>query len=283
MITTSDIEACRRTTDAARRAGRTIGFVPTMGGLHAGHASLIERARTDGRFVVVSIFVNPTQFGPGEDLQSYPRTPEADAARAKASGADLLFTPDGDAMYGADAGTRVRPGRLAEALCGPFRPGHFEGVCTVVAKLFHIVRPDAAYFGQKDAQQVVIVRAMVRDLRMPIEIVTCPIVREPDGLAMSTRNAYLSADERRRATALYRALQTGAERIASGERRSGKVISAMRRVLDEASPCRIDYIAIVDPGTLEDRPELGAGPVMLALAVRIGSARLIDNQIVDVP
>ncbi len=251
-----------------------------MGGLHAGHASLIERSRAAGDFVVVSIFVNPTQFGPNEDFSAYPRPVENDRRLCEEAGCDVVFGPPASEMYEAGDETRVRPGRLAEGLCGPFRPGHFEGVCTVVAKLFEIVRPDVAYFGQKDAQQAVIIRRMVADLKMGIAIEVCPIVREADGLAKSTRNQYLSPPQRVQAASLYRALCAGRDRIAAGERRAGLVVAEMRRVLDEAGPCRIDYIAIVDPETLEEVDPVDRR-VMLALAVRLEGARLIDNLLVE--
>lgn len=280
MDQTNTIEATRRAVAAARAAARTIGYVPTMGGLHAGHRSLIERASRDGHFVVLSIFVNPTQFGPGEDYRGYPRDPDADAALARSAGCDLVFAPTVEEMYGPRDETRVRPGRLAEGLCGAFRPGHFEGVCTVVARLFLIVQPDVAYFGQKDAQQAAIVRAMADDLKFPLRIEVCPIVREPDGLACSTRNAYLAPEHRAQAASLHRALCAGRDLLASGERRSGLILLEMRRVLDAAGSCKVDYLAIVDPHTLVDVSDV-QGRVMLALAVRIGGARLIDNLLVD--
>lgn len=279
MKTVSTIAECRAAVALARRAGRRVGFVPTMGGLHAGHASLIERSRSAADFVVVSIFVNPTQFGPNEDFSAYPRPVENDARLCIEAGCELLFSPPASEIYGPGDETRVRPGRLAEGLCGPFRPGHFAGVCTVVAKLFEIVRPDVAYFGQKDAQQAVIIRRMVADLKMGIAIEVCPIVREADGLAMSTRNQYLSPEQRRQAASLYRSLCAGRDRIGAGERRAGLVVAAMRRVLDEAGPCKIDYIAIVDPETLEEVDPVDRR-AMMALAVRLEGARLIDNLVV---
>jgi len=282
MKTVATIAECRAAVAAARAAGRRVGLVPTMGGLHAGHASLIERSRAGGDFVVVSIFVNPTQFGPNEDFSAYPRPVENDALLSAEAGCELLFSPAASEIYGPGDETRVRPGRLAEGLCGPFRPGHFEGVCTVVAKLFEIVRPDVAYFGQKDAQQAVIIRRMAADLKMGIAIEVCPIVREADGLAMSTRNQYLSPPQRAQAASLYRALCAGRDRIEAGERRAGQVVAAMRRVLDEAGPCKIDYIAIVDPETLEEVDPVDRR-VMLALAVRLEGARLIDNLVTGRP
>ncbi|MCK6485973.1 MAG: pantoate--beta-alanine ligase [Phycisphaerae bacterium] len=280
MEVASHIQEIRTRAAAARHVGRSIGFVPTMGALHAGHTSLIDASRKDGRFTVVSIFVNPTQFAPGEDFAGYPRTTEADLNICREHGVDLVFTPSADELYPPGDQTRVRVGPLAETLCGPFRPGHFEGVCTVVARLFHIVQPDVAYFGQKDAQQAVIIRRMVRDLCMPLTIDVRPIVREPDGLAMSSRNAYLSPDERRQAAGVYAALCAGRDLIRAGERRAGKIVTEMRRVLARAGPCTVDYLSVVDPETLTDKTEATA-PVMLAAAVRIGKTRLIDNLIVN--
>lgn len=279
MEVVSHIQEIRSRVATARHVGRSIGFVPTMGALHAGHTSLIDASRGDGRFTVVSIFVNPTQFAPGEDFASYPRTTEADLNVCGEHGVDLVFTPSAEELYPPGDQTRVRVGPMAETLCGPFRPGHFEGVCTVVAKLFHIVQPDVAYFGQKDAQQAVIIRRMVRDLLMPVTIDVRPIVREPDGLAMSSRNAYLSPDERQQAASVYASLCAGRDLVLAGERRAGKIVTAMRHTLAQAGPCVVDYLSVVDPETLADKTE-AAAPVMLAAAVRIGKTRLIDNLIV---
>jgi pantoate--beta-alanine ligase len=227
--------------------------------------------------------VNPTQFGPNEDFTQYPRTFETDREACRQAGVELIFAPTDAEMYPPGDQTRVRPGPLAETLCGLSRPGHFEGVCTVVAKLFNIVQPDAAYFGRKDAQQAVIIRRMVRDLCMPVRIVVCPLVREPDGLAMSSRNARLSPEERRKALCLYGALCRGRDMLLSGERRPGRIIAAMRDVVAETGPgVTIDYLSIVDPETLEAVPE-PCGQVMAAGAVRVGAVRLIDNLLVDVP
>jgi pantoate--beta-alanine ligase len=275
-----DIPACRRAVAAARRGGASIGFVPTMGGLHAGHLSLLARARADGHFIVASVFVNPTQFGPGEDYEGYPRTLGTDARLAEAAGCGLLFVPPATEMYEADGGTRVRPGGAAEGLCGPFRPGHFEGVCTVVAKLFNIVQPDVAYFGQKDGQQAAVIRQMAADLNFPVRIEVCPIVREPDGLACSTRNQYLSVEERARAAVLYRALCAGRDAVRVGERRSEEIVAVVRRELAAAEPCAVDYVSVVDAETMSPLERV-EGRAMLALAVRIGPARLIDNVVVE--
>lgn len=275
--------ALRDAVAAARAGGRTIGFVPTMGALHAGHVSLIDRCRADGCFTVVSIFVNPTQFGPNEDLSRYPRTYEADRAACERAGVDVLFAPTTDEMYPAGEQTRVRPGKLADALCGPFRPGHFEGVCTVVAKLLNIVQPDFAYFGQKDAQQALIIRRLVIDLAMPVRIVTCPIVRDADGLALSSRNALLSPPERAQALALYRALCAGRDALLRGEASIGRIIAAMRNtVVQSAGSVVIDYLSLVDPETLEPIT-LPCRRVLIAGAIRLGGVRLIDNLTVEIP
>ncbi|GJQ25231.1 MAG: pantothenate synthetase [Phycisphaerae bacterium] len=257
--------------------------MPTMGALHAGHVSLIDRCRADGCFTVVSIFVNPTQFGPNEDLSRYPRTYEADRAACERAGVDVLFAPTTDEMYPAGEQTRVRPGKLADALCGPFRPGHFEGVCTVVAKLLNIVQPDFAYFGQKDAQQALIIRRLVIDLAMPVRIVTCPIVRDADGLALSSRNAMLSPAERGQALALYRALCAGRDALLRGEASIGRIIAAMRNtVVQSAGSVVIDYLSLVDPETLEPIT-LPCRRVLIAGAIRLGGVRLIDNLTVEIP
>ncbi len=287
MRVTRDIASTRAAIAAARQAGRRIGFVPTMGFLHAGHVSLMEAARRDERrlgrepFVVVSIFVNPTQFGPHEDYNRYPRDTAGDLSQCKEAGVELVFTPAVTDMYRADASTTVHVRGLTDTLCGPCRPGHFDGVATIVAKLFNIVQPDAAYFGEKDAQQLAVIRRMVRDLDFALEVVGCPTVREPDGVAMSSRNALLSPGERARATALYRALCAARERIQGGERSAAAVTKEMRQIVDAVQPERIDYISVVDPETLQPVHEI-SGPVLVALAVRIGTTRLIDNLTVGV-
>jgi pantoate--beta-alanine ligase len=281
MEVTREIAAARAAVAAARRSGQRIGFVPTMGALHAGHLSLVEAAKHDATYVVVSIFVNPTQFGPQEDFARYPRDEAGDLRKCEQAGADLVFIPTVAEMYPPAGGaTTVHVARLTDTLCGPARPGHFDGVATVVGKLFNIVQPDRAYFGQKDAQQLAVIRRMTRDLDWPVEVVACPTVREPDGLALSSRNGYLSADERQRALALYRALCAARDRIQGGERDVQAVTAAMRRVLAEAEPAQIDYAAVVDPDTVQlvTRVE---GPVLIAVAVRIGATRLIDNVLVD--
>jgi len=265
----------------ARRAGRTIGLVPTMGAMHQGHFSLIERARGECGFVAVSIFVNPTQFGPNEDLGAYPRPVEADLAGCEARGADLVFVPSVEEMYPRESVTTVAVKRLTDTLCGRTRPWHFPGACTVVAKLFNIVLPDKAYFGAKDFQQAVIVKRMAGDLDFPVEVVVCPTVREADGLAMSSRNAYLTPQERKQATALSGALRL-AERMIRQKRPPAKqVIEAVRRhIAADAPDGAIDYVQIVDPYELRD-VEKTDPPVLVALAVKFGKARLIDNALVD--
>lgn len=278
------IDEVRDSVAAARRQGRSIGFIPTMGALHAGHVSLMQAAARDGHYTVASIYVNPTQFSAGEDLSSYPRTPDADRGVCSAAGVHLIFSPDDREMYPPGEQTRVVAGALARPLCGPHRPGHFDGVCTVVAKLFNIVQPDVAYFGQKDAQQALIIRRMVLDLCMPVRIEVLPTVREPDGLALSSRNAYLSPEDRRRATCLIRALERGRDLLLGGERSRDVVEGAMSGEIAQrgGADVRIDYLVVVDGDTLEpaDPPH---GTVLLAGAVRIGRTRLIDNLRVELP
>jgi pantoate--beta-alanine ligase len=291
METVETICSVRELVTAARKAGKTIGLVPTMGALHAGHMSLIDAAKAACDFVVVSIFVNPIQFGPAEDFSKYPRPIEADLAACGEHGADVVFSPSASEMYPA-AGkhglerpcyqlTQVSVAKLGDGLCGRARPGHFTGVCTVVAKLFNIVRPDKAFFGAKDFQQARIIRQMVADLDFPLEVVVCPIIREADGLAMSSRNRYLTADERRQAPALYQSLLAAREMIRNGEKRAGKVAGAVAAMLQTAAPLGVvDYIAMVDADTLAPLDEL-RGDVLIALAVKFPSARLIDNIVVD--
>lgn len=255
-----------------------VGFVPTMGYLHAGHLSLVRRARAECATVVVSIFVNPAQFGPGEDLARYPRNLPGDLALLEAAGVDAVFTPAAGAIYPAGFGTYVAPeGAVAERLEAASRPGHFRGVCTVVLKLFNLVRPDLAYFGQKDAQQVAVLRRMVRDLNVPVDLRVRPTVREADGLAMSSRNSYLGPEERAAAAVLSRTLQAGS--AAFDTRPAGgvaAVLAAMRATLAAESRATVDYVDVCDPDTFEPLSELRA-PALLTLAVRVGPARLIDN------
>ena len=268
----------RAATDAARSSGAGVGFVPTMGALHAGHRALLTRARGENGLVVASVFVNPLQFGPAEDLASYPRDREADLAVLAAEGVDLAFLPAEGEVWPVPPEVRLRVGGLAERLEGLVRPGHLDGVATVVAKLLHLVGPSRAYFGQKDAQQLAVVRRMVDDLAFPNEIVACPTVREPDGLAVSSRNAYLSAPERQRATALYRALRAGRDAFLAGQRDPGAVEAAARDLLDDLDGVEPDYVALVDPATFDPVKQAEPGQV-LATAARVGRTRLIDNVI----
>ena len=266
-------------TEARSERGGISGLVPTMGALHAGHGSLIEAAGKECDFVVVSIFVNPTQFGLGEDLDKYPRTLEADCAYCEKLGADLVFAPSAEEMYPAKQVTWVDVEKLTKPLCGARRPGHFRGVTTVCTKLFNIVQADIAYFGQKDAQQAIVIQRMVRDLNLPLEIRVCPIVREDDGLAMSSRNQYLSTDERRQAGCLHRALDHCRQEIEDGQRNASVLIAMMTDIILQ-NHGRIDYIEIVDADTLEPKQEV-AGRILIALAVFIGKTRLIDNLLLD--
>jgi pantoate--beta-alanine ligase len=280
MQITRDIAATRQAVAEARAAGRVIGLVPTMGYLHAGHLSLVEAAKQDGTFVVVTIFVNPTQFGPHEDFDRYPRDEARDFQLCEDAGVDLVFCPDVATMYPAGAQTTVHVATLTDTLCGPHRQGHFDGVATVVTKLFNIVQADRAYFGEKDRQQLIVLQQMTRDLDLPIEVLGCPIVREPDGLAMSSRNAMLGAGERERALSLSRALFAARDAVAGGEEDVAALVKRMRQTIDAAAPTKIDYISIVDPATLQPVGRV-TGPVLIALAVKIGETRLIDNVLVD--
>ncbi|HEY5520995.1 MAG TPA: pantoate--beta-alanine ligase [Candidatus Limnocylindrales bacterium] len=255
----------------------SVGFVPTMGALHEGHASLVTAARGESASVVASVFVNPTQFGPTEDFTRYPRNESADLAMLESLGVDLAFLPSVREMYRAGATTFVDIGRLGEVLEGAARPGHFRGVATVVTKLFSIVQPDRAYFGQKDGQQSVVVRRLVRDLALPVAIVICRTVREPDGLALSSRNRYLTPEERAQAPALYRALKTAAKAATGGERSADKLRSLMLDALALATLGKPDYVSIADAETLEELSVLDR-PALASLAVRFPSARLIDCQ-----
>jgi pantoate--beta-alanine ligase len=277
----TDIAPLRQAVAEARRQGRTIGLVPTMGALHAGHLSLIKAARADMGHVVVSIFVNPTQFGPSEDLSRYPRPLERDVELCCEAGVDLVFHPALEVMYPPDYRTFVEVAGLQDVLCGASRPGHFRGVATVVLKLFNLVQPDRAYFGQKDAQQVRLLQQMVRDLNVPVEIRVCPIVREADGLALSSRNEYLEAEERCRAIVLYRTLTEARRRIEAGERDGATVRQAMVEQIASVPGAVLDYAAVVDADSLQALGRIDAGrPVLLALAVRFGGTRLIDNLLI---
>ena len=262
-----------------RKKGQSVGFVPTMGAFHEGHLSLMRQARKDHGAVVVSIFVNPLQFSAGEDYDRYPRRLEQDSKMAESERADVLFYPSVAEMYPKGFDTHVDQGDLPAKLCGAFRPGHFRGVMTIVSKLFNIVRPDAAYFGQKDYQQALIIKRMTADLNLNVDVRLMPTVREDDGLAMSSRNAYLGPKQRKDATCLIRALRRAEEMTGGGESSATKVASEMRRVIQKVKGTRVEYIAIVNSDTLEPVKEI-KGRTLIALAVRIGKARLIDNVIV---
>lgn len=263
-----------------KKAGLSVGLVPTMGYLHEGHKSLIERACQENDKVVVSIFVNPTQFGPNEDFAAYPRDLERDAALCESVGATLVFHPEPEEMYGEDFHTYVNMEVLSETLCGKTRPIHFRGVCTVVSKLFHIVTPDRAYFGQKDAQQLAIIKRMVRDLNFDIEIVGCPIVREPDGLAKSSRNTYLSPEERKAALILSQAIHLGQELTQNGETDAEKIVQEMKNLIETEPLAKIDYVQAVDAVSMQPVSKM-EGAVLVAMAVYIGKTRLIDNFIYE--
>jgi pantoate--beta-alanine ligase len=276
MKTVHTIVEMRRLLDEARHAGRTIGLVPTMGYFHEGHLSLMRRAKVENDLVVASLFVNPIQFGPGEDLSRYPRDLERDERLAAGAGVDLLFYPEVAEMYPEGFQTTVQVGALAQGLCGASRPGHFQGVATVVLKLFQIVAPHRAYFGEKDAQQLRVIRRMALDLNLRLEVIGCPIVREADGLAMSSRNVYLKPEERRAALVLYRTLNRAGELIASGTRDAEALRGHLLKVIAGEPLAILDYLAIVASETLQPLEQL-EGEVLIALAVKIGSTRLIDN------
>ena len=260
--------------------GLSVGLVPTMGYLHEGHQSLIKRAVAENDRVVVSVFVNPIQFTPNEDLETYPRDLEADCALCESTGAAMVFHPEPEEMYGDDFTTFVDMTGVTKELCGKSRPTHFRGVCTVVNKLFNIAMPDRAYFGQKDAQQLAVIRRMVRNLNMNLEVVGCPIIREADGLAKSSRNTYLSAEERKAALVLSKAVFTGEKMIKDGERDGEKVLAAMRELIEAEPLAKIDYVEMVKWDSIEIHHEID-GPVLVAIAVYIGKTRLIDNFIAE--
>ncbi len=275
------IQEMYKLSESARKEGKIIGFVPTMGYLHEGHLSLIRIARKRCDLLVVSIFVNPTQFGPNEDLNSYPRDFERDSKLCEKEGVDVIFAPSAEEMYPDGYSTWVEvKGPVTEVLCGAFRPGHFRGVTTVVAKLFNIVQPHFAVFGQKDAQQLVVIKKMTRELNFPVEIVAAPTVREKDGLAMSSRNEYLNEKERKVAPKIYQSLILAKNMLLRGERDTEKIKNEMRKFLESAKLIKVQYIDIVDADTLEPLKN-ARGRVMVALAVFLGRARLIDNIIVD--
>lgn len=309
MIIVKTIEKIRKVVANAKLKGEKIGFVPTMGALHDGHFSLIKAAKKQADFVVVSIFVNPTQFGPNEDLARYPRPFKKDLQGCRKMGVDIVFAPSvkemypvrdnksrmsdynklkerqkqtvSNGMYPKESITWVNVEKLSENLCGKNRPGHFRGVATVCSKLFNIVQPDVAFFGQKDAQQAVIIQRMVSDLNMPLKIVVCPTIREQDGLAKSSRNTYLKPNQRKAAALLYAALQEGKFFIEAGERKSETLIRQMKKILKISGLVKIDYLKIVDAETLEEIDNI-RGKVLIALAAKIGKTRLIDNIIIKV-
>ena len=277
----STVKEVRAVIAGWKKEGLSVGLAPTMGYLHEGHQSLIEQAAKDNDRVVVSIFVNPMQFGPNEDIANYPRDLERDLARCESAGAHLVFHPEPAVMYPPEFHTTVEVSELTTGLCGKSRPTHFLGVCTVVCKLFNIIAPDRAYFGQKDAQQLAVIKRMARDLDIPVDVIGCPIVREPDGLAKSSRNAYLLPDERTAARVLNRSLRLAEEAVAAGERDSGVLTSIIKDVMDTEPLVRVDYIEIVDPNSMRPLPRL-EGSVLIAVAAYVGKARLLDNTVVNV-
>jgi pantoate--beta-alanine ligase len=280
MEVAETIASVRRIIKTARNEGKKIGLVPTMGALHIGHISLIEAAVKDCDFIIVSIFVNPTQFCPGEDFEKYPRPLQADLEVCKKAGVDVVFAPEPEQMYPTENLTWVTVDKLTEPLCGRSRPGHFRGVTTVCAKLFNIIAPDTAYFGRKDAQQAFVIKRMVADLNMPLEIIICPTVREPNGLAVSSRNQYLTAQQKKDAANIYKSLQTCRNLIDAGTTETHQIIAEMRKILQQIPSGQIEYVSIVDAETLESIEKI-AGKVLAAVAIKVGPARLIDNILVD--
>ncbi len=281
MLTIEHVQELRSALSEARRIGHSVGLVPTMGALHDGHLALVDRARAENDCVVVTVFVNPTQFRPGEDLGEYPRRLEQDLALARAHGADIVFAPPEPEVYRPGHSTTVSVAGISETLCGDAtRRGreHFDGVATVVTKLLNMVQPDRAYFGEKDAQQLAVIRRLVEDLDIPVEVVGCPTVREADGLAMSSRNAYLNPDERRRARALWLTLQAARNAVTAGERSAAAIIEAARPALAELDS--VEYFELVDPATMAPVQRVD-GPVLAAIAARCGDTRLIDNLILE--
>lgn len=279
MQIVATVEEVRKQVKSWREEGLTVGLVPTMGYLHEGHKSLIDKAVEQNDRVVVSVFVNPIQFGPTEDLATYPRDLERDAALCEKAGASLIFHPEPENMYFDDFCTYIDMENLTKGLCGKTRPTHFRGVCTVVGKLFNIVQPNRAYFGQKDAQQLAVIRRMVRDLNFNLEIVGCPIIREEDGLAKSSRNTYLSPEERKAAVILHKGLTKGEEMVRAGEKNAAVVKKAIRDIIESEPLAKIDYVEIVDFDNIQEKEVLD-GSVLAAVAVYIGKTRLIDNFII---
>jgi len=258
----------------------TVGLVPTMGYLHVGHLALVKQARAENKTVVASIFVNPTQFGPSEDFSSYPRDTERDLAMLEREKTDNVFMPSGTEIYPPNFDSWVEVGKISRGLEGASRPTHFRGVTTVVAKLFNIVQPTRAYFGQKDAQQLLVIKKMVADLNMNLEVVTCPTVREPDGLAMSSRNSYLNPEERRAAVVLHQALNLASQMWLEGEKKAAKILAEMKKIIQQQPLAIIDYISIADTETLEELDEVKP-PALVSLAVKIGKPRLLDNVVLE--
>lgn len=280
METLTSVTAMKHWSRSHLKAGKSIGLVPTMGYLHEGHLSLMQRGRLENDMLVTSIFVNPTQFGPNEDLSTYPRDPEADSAKCAQVGVDALFMPAANDMYGPNFQTYVKVGEVGEPLCGASRPGHFRGVATVVLKLFNIVSPSAAYFGRKDYQQLQVIKTMARDLDLDVKVVSCSTVRERDGLAMSSRNSYLSPRERQQAVCLYQALQVAQGLLDRGEPDAKEYVRAMSDRIQREPDARIDYVSLVHPETLKELDRV-ADQALAALAVRIGKTRLIDNMLIQ--
>jgi pantoate--beta-alanine ligase len=280
VITT--VKDMKKYSRKARQEGKRIGFVPTMGALHDGHLSLVEAARKECNVIVMSIFVNPSQFGPGEDFEKYPRQMDEDRKKAEEAGVDCIFTPEAEEMFPEGYTTYVEPqGSVANALCGKSRPDHFRGVATVVAKFFNIVRPDKSYFGQKDAQQAVIIERMTEDLNIDTIVAVAPIVRERDGLAMSSRNSYLSEDERSQALGLYHSLKWAEEAAAGGERASSMIKGGMKNILSEGKDVQIDYIEVLDARALQPLEKIRDN-TLIAVAAFVGKTRLIDNIVVRI-
>ncbi len=284
VIVSKEIDQVRDQVAGARSkdSALTVGLVPTMGALHAGHLSLIDAARRDCGCVVVSIFVNAAQFGPHEDLDQYPRPIAEDLEKCRASGVDLVFQPSAEVIYGSGCDTTVQVNTVSAHLCGRHRSGHFAGVALVVTKLLNIVQPDRAYFGQKDAQQLAVIRRLVHDLNIPVEIIGCPIVREPDGLALSSRNAYLNEHEREQATVLYRSLLAIRDAVDGGSRDSAALVRAARTLIEQSGPGDSDYVELVDPQSMQPLARFEEASVLAAAAVRFGECRLIDNLLIDV-
>ncbi|MGD8787110.1 MAG: pantoate--beta-alanine ligase [Phycisphaerales bacterium] len=280
MEVAETIESVRNLVKSARADGKTVGLVPTMGALHIGHISLIEAAAPKCDFIVVSIFVNPTQFGPGEDFEKYPRPLEADLKICEEKGVDVVFAPTPDQMYPLEKLTWVNVEKLTDTLCGRSRPGHFRGVTTVCTKLFNIVTPDMAFFGQKDAQQAIVIKRMVADLNMPLEIIICPTVREPNGLAVSSRNQYLSEQQKNDAANIYKSLEKCRQMVEGGIENTSEIIAEMTKILQQVPSMQIEYISIVDADMLDNIDRI-TGTILVVVAVKLGPARLIDNILLD--